>query len=380
MCEVQSVMPKAKEQTRLASAEEETNPSASQSLESSRNCTDDEEEMQTTAEHSDDSPPMRTSSQIVKQSEIAVIRGRVDSRSSSVRQLRSQSLELQSQCATVDPREVQHALEDARKKARNYGEDLLEDMLALDKLSGLAGEDRALRKVILAQIEEMLDVLDSTKSLLAKVSREMESKLVQIQADSAARQQSSVKAAKKALPATQAPHQPLPDVAFPTKELWQQLKVELPFQTERAGGRYILWTPAENLDTQSLKLELSDDGRCLLVKGLCMPTAEQALQMRQKVQSVLAGAERPACPRFLAGMYLKLGEGRFGRFSEVFRIPSDADVQGVEASIQQGMLQVVLPQKQRQVPYASRPHMPYASPLSHNRAMHPFHGGVFGGW
>merc|ERR1712146_68548 len=148
---------------------------------------------------------------------------------------------------------------------------------------------------------------------------------------------------------------PPPDIALPTKELWQQPQLpkgELPFQTKRTGGRYVLWAPAENLDTQSLNLELSDDGRCLLVKGLCMPTAEQALQMRQKVQSVLAGAERPACPRFLARMYLKLGEGRFGRFSEVFRIPSDADVQGVEASMQQGMLQVVLPQKQRRVPYA----------------------------
>merc|ERR1712146_501790 len=114
---------------------------------------------------------------------------------------------------------------------------------------------------------------------------------------------------------------PPPDIALPTKELWQQPqlpKVELPFQTKRAGGRYVLWTPAENLDTQSLKLELSDDGRCLLVKGLRIPTAEQALQMRQKVQSVLAGADRPACPRFLARMYAKLGEGRFGGFPKWF--------------------------------------------------------------
>ena len=78
--------------------------------------------------------------------------------------------------------------------------------------------------------------------------------------------------------------------------------------------------------------------------------------------------------------YAKLGEGRFGRFSEVVRIPGDADVQGIEASTQQGTLQVVLPQKQRQLPYAGRPQVPHASPFSHNRGMHPLHGGLFGGW
>ncbi|CAJ1413980.1 unnamed protein product, partial [Effrenium voratum] len=96
----------------------------------------------------------------------------------------------------------------ARKKARNFGEDLLEaplggagqslapsgakhgyaacssgcelekgDMMALDDLSGLSEEDRSTRKAALAGLEGLLQDVDTAKSRLAMLHRQLEGKL-----------------------------------------------------------------------------------------------------------------------------------------------------------------------------------------------------------
>ncbi|CAJ1456898.1 unnamed protein product, partial [Effrenium voratum] len=69
------------------------------------------------------------------------------------------------------------AVEEARKKARNFGEDLLEDMMALDDLSGLSEEDRSTRKAALAGLEGLLQDVDTAKSRLAMLHRQLEGKL-----------------------------------------------------------------------------------------------------------------------------------------------------------------------------------------------------------
>merc|ERR1712178_264532 len=68
---------------------------------------------------------------------------------------------------------VQH-LQQLQKQARNYGEDVLEDMLSLDKLEGLFPEDRAGRKSAYAGLESLLDDVDAVKATLVKLQKSLE--------------------------------------------------------------------------------------------------------------------------------------------------------------------------------------------------------------
>lgn len=56
------------------------------------------------------------------------------------------------------------AIRDTHKRARNLGEDLIEDQLDLDMLDGLSDADRALRKKAIADIDALLDDADKAKS------------------------------------------------------------------------------------------------------------------------------------------------------------------------------------------------------------------------
>merc|ERR1712187_296345 len=68
--------------------------------------------------------------------------------------------------------ETEQLIDAARKKARHLGEDLLEDLLALDKLSGLITEDRNRRKAAIAGIDTLLEDVDASKALLANLHKQ----------------------------------------------------------------------------------------------------------------------------------------------------------------------------------------------------------------
>merc|ERR1712113_904279 len=79
-----------------------------------------------------------------------------------------------------DPGSLQEAMklvDEMQKRARNYGEDLLEDMLTLDKLSRLVPEDRANRKIAIASLESLLGDIDGVKADLGLFRKAVEAKL-----------------------------------------------------------------------------------------------------------------------------------------------------------------------------------------------------------
>merc|ERR1712187_633994 len=69
--------------------------------------------------------------------------------------------------------ETEQLIDTARKKARHLGEDLLEDLLALDKLSGLITEDRNRRKAAIAGIDALLEDVDASKAFLANLQKQL---------------------------------------------------------------------------------------------------------------------------------------------------------------------------------------------------------------
>eukprot|EP00435_Cladocopium_sp_Y103_P041627 s954_g11.t1 len=270
------------------------------------------------------------------------------------------------------------AVEEARKKARNFGEDLLEDMMALDNLSGLAAEDRTTRKATLAGIEGLLQDVDTAKSRLAMLHRQLEGKLHKAE-DLASKKRQAKELAKlaanakaKARPSSTdatpqaevtpqaTPQAPAPvlEPPAPGKSVWEKVRLPLRFTSREEPKSYVISATVPGLDLEDLKLELGDTSTTLLVEGLRIPSQKESALMRkriaQKIRQVAQTSPEKyamllkAIPEVSEDAYLELGQGEFGRFAETFRLPKDVDVENIEASYTDGVLRIVLPKIQSQ--------------------------------
>jgi len=312
------------------------------------------------------------------------------------------------------------AVEEARKKARNFGEDLLEDMMALDDLSGLSEEDRSTRKAALAGLEGLLQDVDTAKSRLAMLHRQLEGKLKKAEEkkqaeervrkaeeEKRAQEAAAEKAAAEAAAPPEAPEEALASARrrakegkeaaasaleppAPGKEVWQQVRLPLRFHSREEPSNYVISATVPGLDLDDLKLELVDSSTTLRVEGLRLPSSKEAATMRKRIAAKIRQvAQRSpekfammvkALPQVAADAYLELGQGEYGRFAETFQLPSDVDVENIEASYTDGVLRIVLPKVQRPSATAFNPRARGPAPAP-RRPMHPGLGrGAHGPW
>ncbi|CAE8686768.1 unnamed protein product, partial [Polarella glacialis] len=272
------------------------------------------------------------------------------------------------------------AVDTARKRAVNFGEDLVEDLLLLDNLSGLSPEDRSTRKATISGIEGLLQDLDSAKSRLAGLHNQLEGKLKGVEVQHAAEEAAQEKArraerAEKAaaalprLPPTTQEGREAAKTALepppPGKEVWSQVRLPLRFHSSEEPDQYTILATVPGLDLEELKLELGDEqGSTLQVQGLRVPSPQEAASMRRKIALKIQQIAKNSPEQFsrlcasisqvAADGYLELGQGEFGRFSETFRMPEDVDVDSIDASYRDGVLRIVLPKLLRAHPGAQR--------------------------
>lgn len=123
-------------------------------------------------------------SQSTLQLVISTVEDRISRRRTSLERLREVLFELEA-CwnskawwklvgtAELPLQDLQYTLGGTLAQAHEYGWDLVEDMAALEVLTGLSPENNSYKKGVIAQIEAMLDMLDAAKSYLARLSREI---------------------------------------------------------------------------------------------------------------------------------------------------------------------------------------------------------------
>lgn len=108
---------------------------------------------------------------------VADRRASIQELAESVRQLGKDAQKARKRKDASFGREVAGRVERAQKLARNFSEDLVEDMLVLDNLSGLACEDRRRRKATLAELEGLVCEVDPAKKHLAALEGELRADL-----------------------------------------------------------------------------------------------------------------------------------------------------------------------------------------------------------
>lgn len=197
-------------------ASDATTEDATFDIESSRSSTDDEGNTQATHEVNDKkfdkiaamaktmtrTMTMTTlASQTSLQLVISTVEDRISRRRTSLEGLQQVLFELE-KCwnskawwkrvgtADLPLQDLQYTIGGTLAQAHEYGWDLVEDMAALEVLSGLSQENNSYKKGVVAQIEAMLDMLDAAKSYLARLSHEImfRGRMVQVPEETPIRQ------------------------------------------------------------------------------------------------------------------------------------------------------------------------------------------------
>jgi HSP20 family molecular chaperone IbpA len=276
--------------------------------------------------------------------------------------------------------------ETARKQVRAFNEDLLEDMLRLDSLSGLAAEDRGGRKRTLAEIESLLGLVDACSGKVAGLSKNLETKLespsredgagapamVDDEESTSSTDSSSdvddVQGGCAPLVASSPSRSPRTDLRWagvlppPRRELWQKMHLPLQFRSREVQGGWEIFASVPGLDANDIKVKVGEDGSRVTISGVRLPSEQHSRRMCSDLSDLLQQHARrsPALLQELHGRrlgeladraYADMGRGKFGAFGESFALPRDADTSRLRATYRDGVLRVFLPRKVR----ASRP-------------------------
>lgn len=279
------------------------------------------------------------------------------------------------------------AVEQARKRANHFGEDLIEDMVLLDSLSSLTQEDRESRKATLASIESLLQDVDAAKSKLAAIHRKLEDKL-KLQAAQAAQaaeaasgpEQETVPSARATVNAKGTADACWNITATPGKDVWQKVRLPLRFHSREERNLYSISATCPGLSLEDLKLELSDDGSTLTVSGIRAPSEQEAESMRKRISQKLRAIAQKSpkrmaelkkfLPQVISDGYIELAQGEYGRFSETFQVPDGVKVDGIEASYREGVLRIALPKLEQPARFAAS-HPPGGRYVG-GRSAHPY--------
>jgi len=135
---------------------------------------------------------------------------------------------------------------------------------------------------------------------------------------------------------------------------WSQLKFQAKFQVGEDARSYHLDAYVPSLKREDVKLSLDESGTHLdpypqlIVSGVVLPEADVIEELWQNALAVKArDKQRGRYARFhgvpASSLVLRAAYGRYGSFQERFQLPSDADIDHINASLSRGWLRVVIP-------------------------------------
>jgi HSP20 family molecular chaperone IbpA len=247
------------------------------------------------------------------------------------------------------------------KRAMQYAVLLERELLQLDAISG--DSVRMLRKEQVGRIQNALQHVDSLQKRLKDIhavhqeavdkKREEENAAKGNRSPSPAAEVAAAAApAPNAAPAAASPASNSPPQKKAEKKLsfveqLASMKLEVPFQIKDRPHSFLISAYVPGIDERTLSISLNDEGDMLTCSGLRLPSPQELDALRS----------HPAVARMRnqeEGV-LRLAAGRFGRFSEKWRMDANVvDADKISASYNSGVLEIVVPKKavqQRKQPH-----------------------------
>lgn len=131
------------------------------------------------------------------------------------------------------------------------------------------------------------------------------------------------------------------------KQMWRGMKFEPKFNVNETSDSFIISTYVPGMREDDIKVSLDERNNTLTIGGYREPTPEELDVMRKKI---IMSRKRDL--RYFpqhedeAHQLLRLGAGRYGNFSESYRLrPQQMDLDAITTSYQGGLLKVVIPKR-----------------------------------
>eukprot|EP01105_Mastigella_eilhardi_P011862 TRINITY_DN2726_c0_g1_i1.p1 TRINITY_DN2726_c0_g1~~TRINITY_DN2726_c0_g1_i1.p1 ORF type:complete len:772 (+),score=201.41 TRINITY_DN2726_c0_g1_i1:55-2316(+) len=252
-----------------------------------------------------------------------------------------------------NPLEGVKQVEKMQKKALEFGEYLMRDLLALDKLE-TSESSRPARKEQVIAIQKLMDEMDKTTGKLRELRGQLEKEARQIQEarekevhEEEKEQEKLASAPVLTSPSTRAAEPEGRDTSYLKQLRWSAMKLKPKMDVHEERGAYVIASAIPGLKKDEIALTLAGNDDALQIEGVRYPSEEELQQMEEYLDSTAPPALRRVDR---ATALMRMGAGRFGKFTEVFQLPHDVEVGKIQASYEGGILKVVLPKKPRPAP------------------------------
>jgi len=121
---------------------------------------------------------------------------------------------------------------------------------------------------------------------------------------------------------------------------------------ERSDG-YLISSYIPGLNKEEIKLQFEPTNRTFTVEGIRIPNEKEEAAMRTHIRRnfIQTGNYSPEDEDLL---FLKASSGRFGKFSESFKLPENVDTDSISARYENGNLLITIPKIRIARQYAQR--------------------------
>lgn len=285
-----------------------------------------------------------------------------------------------------NPDEAMKMVDSLHKRCISYSESLMKDLFKLDELS-LSQEDRPKRKEQVLKIQQLTADIDSITQKLHDFVKDIKSEQERRQ------EEQKQKAPEQPKPvATEQPkrrdeemdqdeyisklakrrqeeeeiekakmiremelqkkieefERRLAEQAARLEPYLRRMKLRANLEVEEAADAYVISGHIPGLKTDDIEISSSRQGTAniLNIKGFRGPSYKEMAVIRRQLARMGADDDDES--------FLRVCFGRFGTFAEKYAIPADADVKGVRADYNDGILTVIVP-RIRSPPRLARP-------------------------
>lgn len=140
-----------------------------------------------------------------------------------------------------------------------------------------------------------------------------------------------------------------------SKEKWKSIKLEPKFDVRKLRDRYVIQSYIPSMNRDDITVDTDADGETLIIKGCRMPTRKELVGLIAHLERLLLDGEMDEDRINTLSdeqILLSLGGGRYGSFVQQYRLPENADRNGVRASYNNGAVTVIIPIQEPNTPFS----------------------------
>eukprot|EP01114_Cavostelium_apophysatum_P013772 TRINITY_DN3411_c0_g1_i7.p1 TRINITY_DN3411_c0_g1~~TRINITY_DN3411_c0_g1_i7.p1 ORF type:complete len:740 (+),score=249.18 TRINITY_DN3411_c0_g1_i7:190-2409(+) len=252
-----------------------------------------------------------------------------------------------------------------QKKCLAYAEGLMKDLLKLDEISATQ-EIRPMRKAQVSIIQKMIDEVDSVSKRLRgfagvleqkeaeRMQKESEAKKLEEERIFEEKRKKREEDKKKKEDLKKEKQQQQQESEQKEEEEgeeedgtidWSHLKLKPKFEVSENARSYEIASFIPGMESKDIQVGLGKERDTIKIEGLRAPNQSELYQLNASVHRRFRGVEID--PHSARELLLKAGSGRFGKFSETYQLPDDANPDNIQATYERGVLRVIIPKIQR---------------------------------